>query len=336
MKKGAIGIVVALLLAVLVIAGGAYYVGTHEEVDPATSQQEATTTAQTPPSLPKTQVVVENTKPKLQTYRNDKYGFTVDYPSNFTFHDSQSTPDSWTIIKLREGRVLKPIDCGGIFKQPDEVSVTWYITDRQNPTYAGVNLVTSADKAYNNPKYIPVVIGDKILKVQRSIPGMCENADSFIWMEPSGRYIVHFTVNPSETNLIEEYKAIIASFAFHITASPKLQTYRTPTERAKAGQIEFVFDYPVGYRVLERGYVTPGGFLYPLAQVVRDTEEKDNNFVTVSSKTTMSTGKDISCADGFTKCKEFGNYLVYTASKDAYVLSLYDIVASSLHVNPVK
>ena len=150
----------------------------------------------------------------LKTYRNDKYRFEVTYPSNFVFQDSQSTPDLWLITKLRDGRVSESVDCGGFLKGSDEIGFSWSVFDKQNPEYAGVNVVQAIENRYNTSKYIQVLIGDKSLKVQRSIPGMCGNSDEFIWMEPLGRYIVLFNVSPSNTTLVDEYEAIIASFKF--------------------------------------------------------------------------------------------------------------------------
>ena len=140
--------------------------------------------------------------------------FVFEYPSGFTFHDSQSTPGSWVITKLQEGRVIKPIGCGGFLKEPDEISFSWSIFDRQNPEYSGINVVNAIENRYNAPNYVPTSIGDKSLKVRRLIPGMCGNGDEFIWMEPSGRYIVLFSIDPSNTKLIAEYESMIESFEF--------------------------------------------------------------------------------------------------------------------------
>lgn len=210
-KNGSTKIV--LIILVLVFVGIVGYLALVKE--PVTSPIDQSQLMESPQDSTTSTTTVDDKSPlspstpnsNLKIYKNDKYRFEVKYPPHFVFHDSQSIPDSWTITKLRDGRIIKPIDCGGFLKQPDEISLSWSVFDRQNPEYSII-------ERYNTSKYVPVSIGDKSLKVQRSIPGMCENSDEFIWMEPSGKYIVTFSVSPFNTTLVDEYKTIIASFRF--------------------------------------------------------------------------------------------------------------------------
>ncbi len=122
-----------------------------------------------------------------------------------------------------------------------------------------------------------------------------------------------------------------------IPAAPALSTYKTPTALAQSSGIEFVFEYPEEYMVRDGSwYTTPGGGTYPFAKVMRVNEQKDENYVTISSKTTMSTANDLVCDSSYSKCKEFGNYIVFTKSKDAYVLDLFEVIVKNIKFNPTR
>jgi hypothetical protein len=141
------------------------------------------------------------------------------------------------------------------------------------------------------------------------------------------------------------------------------KTYRTPTDRAKAGNVEFVFNYPSNYKIVEDGYVTPGGGLYPVVTIVPNSAMAsdldsstvhgvayiNNNALIISSKVTVSTGKEWTC-NGYTtdpntnlrrvhaatRCQEFGNYISYSLAGEIPVLNLFDQIISTLKFNPVN
>jgi hypothetical protein len=141
------------------------------------------------------------------------------------------------------------------------------------------------------------------------------------------------------------------------------KTYRTPTDRAKAGHVEFVFNYPSNYKIVEDGYVTPGGGLYPVVIIVPNSATAtdldsstvhgiayiNNNALIISSKVTVSTGKEWTCNNdttdpdtnlrrvhAATRCQEFGNYISYSLAGEIPVLNLFDQIISTLKFNPVN
>ena len=200
-QKGFINIFFLVLAVVIVIIGVAgYFVFNQKNTPPQKETNNASTTTS------------EDKKSDFSVYKNEKYRFEISYPASFTFRDSESVPDRWA-ISTWNGEV-KPIGCGGFPSGPDNLVVSWGVSDRQNGEIAGVNLFEIAEKRYNSPELKTVLIGDKTLREQKSGPGMCGESDELLWMDPSGRYIVGFNIWPSNTNLTEEYKTIIESFRF--------------------------------------------------------------------------------------------------------------------------
>jgi len=89
------------------------------------------------------------------------------------------------------------------------------------------------------------------------------------------------------------------------------------------------FKYPSTHIVLDQSYVTPGGNVFSKLKIVSPTEEKDEQYITIGSRTSVSTAPDISCNSIFTRCKEFGSNIIYTRSNNVFILSLFDNVVNT-------
>src|SRR2546423_1560041 len=81
--------VFVILAVVVIIAGGAYYLGTHQNTAPATVSQRSDKPAPTKTVSPLDQTA------NWKTYTNSKYGFLIRYPGDWSA--SQATEDSSSI-----------------------------------------------------------------------------------------------------------------------------------------------------------------------------------------------------------------------------------------------
>lgn len=191
--------ILAILIALAVVGGVAYWASVRE-AEPVAPQ--------TPPPA---SAPLPNTA-AWQTYRNEEYGFEFQYPPDFNIGNVTPLPQLGVgLWKLHPDRVFLPKDCGGFLAEEDEIRMTISILNRNNDPY---NVFSVVGNRYVVPNNNPITIGEKTLRVQRNIPGLCEPGDEFLWKDPSGSYIVIFNINPSSTLLVSEYESIINSFRF--------------------------------------------------------------------------------------------------------------------------
>lgn len=104
------------------------------------------------------------------------------------------------INKFREGREIRPMDCGGFFAEDDELKMQF--------SFAKVG---SEGVTQRYEKGDVLIDEDGILaKGKRDISGICENSDELI-IKKDDIFII-FSVAPSTTKLVDEYKQIIKTF----------------------------------------------------------------------------------------------------------------------------
>jgi hypothetical protein len=255
-----------------------------------------------------------------KTYINNSERYSLTYPVNWHLYDSYK-PELVTItnLELLDGRDGLPA--------PEDIIIRVYTYNnllKDETVESWVNRTGLSDKRSI------LVDGVKAIKGRTIYTGE-EESGYYKKGESSGEDVrvvyngkgYQISYSPYGSKFASTFDQILSTFKFTKFPTSDWKTYINTNYGIE-------FKYPSTYTVKDNSYVTPGGGAFPSLLIVLPNEQKDERYVTVGSRTLVSTAPEISCNGTFTRCREFGGNIVFTRSGDSPILDLFDSVISTV------
>jgi len=146
-------------------------------------------------------------------YRNEEYGFEVQYPSTFAFEDKgavlarEDPPfySYWISIRARSGRYSEVYPIHEYFELLIYDNVATENYDKFAHDYHGLYDKSSLEAIF-------ITIGDKQLK--QITHDRIDDARTMFWIDPSKKRGVVFDITPTDADNLQDFYKIIASLQF--------------------------------------------------------------------------------------------------------------------------
>jgi hypothetical protein len=156
---------------------------------------------------------VENKSPSHKTFEETTYlglAYQFQYPSSMSIFAPGRTLNFVTISDNEVESENPKFVCGNDNPEPDELYVE--VTISSNADRKGASTpVSEVSKRYESFQEVSGFNG-KIIRGAEGAGNHCGGSDEFIWKYENG-YVV-FSVSPSNTERVNDYKTIIETFKF--------------------------------------------------------------------------------------------------------------------------